>query len=151
MENRRINLKKSAPGLFQAAVELERQTEKYASSSGITEGFAHLLRLRASQLNGCAFCIRMHSRDAVSCGEASDRISVLPAWRETGYFTVKERTALALLEAVTLIADGQIPESIYQQAVEVLSPEEVAAVEWVAVMINVWNRISISSRTPVKP
>ena len=151
MENRRVSLKKAVPGLFQTAVELERQTDKYAASSGIAEGFAHLLRLRASQLNGCAYCIRMHSRDALSSGETPDRVSVLPAWRETGYFSVKERAALALIEAVTLIADGQVPDSIYEQAAQVLSDEEIAAVEWIAIMINVWNRISISNRTPVKP
>jgi alkylhydroperoxidase family enzyme len=93
----------------------------------------------------------MHARDALASGETMDRLSVLPAWRETDYFNEKERAALALVEAVTLIADGQLPDSVYEQAAGVLSNEEIAAVEWLAVVINAWNRIAISSRTPVKP
>jgi AhpD family alkylhydroperoxidase len=103
MDNPRVSLSKSAPELFQAIVKLERQTSEYASSSGIREGFAHLLRLRVSQLNQCAYRVRLHKREALSSGETTDRISVLPAWREIGYFTDKERAALALIEAVTLI------------------------------------------------
>ncbi|HEY3327301.1 MAG TPA: carboxymuconolactone decarboxylase family protein [Novimethylophilus sp.] len=148
MENR-VNLGKTAPDLYQTVAVLDRLASEYAASAGIAEGFTHLLRLRASQLNQCAFCVRLHTRDALACGESSDRISVLPAWRETQYFTEKERAALALGEAVTLIAKGQIPESIYSEAAAVLSNEEIAAVEWLGVVINTWNRIAISSRYPV--
>jgi alkylhydroperoxidase family enzyme len=77
---------------------------------------------------------------------SSDRISVLPAWRETSYFTEKERAALELLEAVTLISEGQVPDTVYAQAATLLSKEEIAAVEWLAIVINAWNRIAISSR-----
>lgn len=145
----RVNLGKAAPNLYQTVVTLDHLASEYAASAGIAEGFAHLLRLRASQLNQCAFCVRLHTRDALACGESSDRISVLPAWRETQYFTEKERAALALSEAVTLIAEGQIPESIYSEAAAVLSNEEIAAVEWLGVVINTWNRIAIPSRYPV--
>lgn len=145
----RVNLGKAAPDLYQTVVALDRLASEYAASAGIAEGFTHLLRLRASQLNQCAFCVRLHTRDALACGESSDRISVLPAWRETQYFTEKERAALALSEAVTLIAEGQIPESIYSGAAAVLSNEEIAAVEWLGVVINAWNRIAIPSRYPV--
>ena len=79
----------------------------------------------------------------------SDRISVLPAWRETKYFSDKERAALALIEAITLISDGQVPESVYSEAAAVLSDQEIAAVEWLGVVINAWNRIATSSRYPV--
>lgn len=149
MENR-VNLGKAAPELYKAVVSLDSMAAKFAASAGISEGFAHLLRLRASQLNGCAFCVRLHTRDALASGETSDRISVLPAWRETQYFTEKERTALALCEHVTLIAEGQVPDSIYAEAAAVLSEEEIAAVEWLGVVINAWNRIAIPSRYPVK-
>jgi len=145
----RVNLGKAAPALYQTVVALDRLASEYAVSAGIAEGFIHLLRLRASQLNQCAFCARLHTRDALACGEPSDRISVLPAWRETQYFTEKERAALALIEAVTLIAEGQVPESTYSEAAAVLSNEEIAAVEWVGVVINAWNRIAIPSRYPV--
>lgn len=146
----RVNLGKSAPKLYQAVVELGRIASETVASAGIADGFAHLLRLRASQINQCAFCVRLHARDALASGEPHDRISVLPAWRETGYFTPKERAALELVEAVTLIADGQLPDRVYEQAEAHLSKEEIAAVEWLAVVINTWNRIAISSRYPVK-
>ncbi|WP_150047757.1 carboxymuconolactone decarboxylase family protein [Methylomonas rhizoryzae] len=149
MENR-VNLGKAAPDLYQAVVAIDRLANEYAASAGITEGLAHLLRLRASQLNQCAFCIRLHTRDALACGESNDRISVLPAWRETQYFTEKERATLALTEAVTLVAEGQVPESVYNEAAAVLSTEEIAAVEWLGVVINAWNRIAIPSRYPVR-
>jgi len=83
----RVNLGKAAPALYQTVVALDQLASDYAASAGIVEGFAHLLRLRASQINQCAFCVRFHNRDALACGESSDRISVLPAWRETQYFT----------------------------------------------------------------
>ena len=150
MENR-VNLGKAAPALYQSVAALGRQASDYAASAGIAEGFAHLLRLRASQLNQCAYCVRLHTRDALAAGESSDRISVLPAWRETKYFNEKERAALALAEAVTLIAEGQVPDATYEQAAAVLSKEEIAAVEWLAVVINAWNRIATPSRYRVDP
>ncbi len=147
----RVNLGKSAPKLYQAVAAMEKLASEATASAGIAEGFSHLLRLRASQINQCAFCVRMHTRDALATGESSDRISVLPAWRETAYFTEKERVALALVEAVTLISDDQVPDTIYEQAAASLSVDEISAIEWVAIVINAWNRIAISSRYPVKP
>lgn len=145
----RVNLGKSAPALYQAVVELDRLASEAAAQAGIATGFAHLLRLRASQLNQCAFCVRLHARDALASQESGDRIAVLPAWRETDYFSPKECAALELVEAITLVADGQVPDAVYAQAAGVLSKEEIAAVEWLAVVINAWNRIAISSRYPV--
>lgn len=146
----RINLGKSAPALYRAIIGLEKMVAEIVASASISDGFSHLLRLRASQLNQCAFCIRMHTRDALSSGEPSDRISVLEAWRETAYFTKKERSSLALVEAITLISEGQVPDAVYEQAAANLSKDEISAVEWLAVVINAWNRIAISSRYPVK-
>ena len=150
MENR-VNLGKAAPELYQAVAGLEKLASERAAKAGLAEGFAHLLRLRASQINGCAFCLRLHTRDALKSGESSDRLSLLPAWRESQYFNDKERAALALLEAVTRISEGQVPDDVYAGAAALLSADEIAAVEWIAVVINAWNRISISSRYPVKP
>jgi alkylhydroperoxidase family enzyme len=93
----------------------------------------------------------MHTSDALSSGESIERVSVLPAWRETDYFTDKERASLELMEAMTFIADGQVPEAVYERAAATLSKEEIAAVEWLGVVINAWNRVAISSRYPVKP
>lgn len=147
----RVNLSKAAPALYQAVVELERLASEALANAGIAVGFSHLLRLRASQINQCAFCVRLHARDALAQGESADRLAVLSAWRESAYFSPKERAALELVEAVTLIAEGQVPDAVYERAADVLSKEEVAAVEWLAVVINAWNRIAISSRYPVKP
>lgn len=146
----RVNLGKSAPNLYQTFVELDRLVSEALTSAGVTEGFSHLLRLRASQINRCAFCVRLHARDALASGESSDRLAVLAAWEETDYFSPKERAALELVEAITLISDDQLPDAIYKQASESLSEEEVSAIEWLAVVINTGNRIAISSRYPVK-
>lgn len=146
----RLNLGKSAADLYQTVVELDRRVSRSLIRAGITEGFSHLLRLRASQINRCAFCVRLHARDALASGESSDRLAVLAVWKETDYFTVKERAALELVEAITLISVDQLPDVIYEQAAENLSSEEVSAVEWLAVVINTWNRIAISSRYPVR-
>jgi AhpD family alkylhydroperoxidase len=147
----RVNIGKAAPKLYQAVADLDKLAVEAVAAAGLAEGFAHLLRLRASQINQCAFCVRMHSKDALASGETPDRISVLPAWRETGYFNDKERAALELIEAITLISDGQVPDAVYEHAAANLSKEEIAAVEWLGVVINAWNRIAISSRYPVKP
>lgn len=145
----RVNLGKSAPALYQTVLELERLASEALAAAGIAKGFSHLLRLRASQINQCAFCIRMHTRDALASGESSDRVAVIAAWEETAYFTPKERAALELVEAITLVSEGQVPDMVYAQAAANLSPEEVSAIEWLAIVINTWNRIAIASRYPV--
>ena len=93
----------------------------------------------------------MHARDAISSGESSDRLAVLAAWKESGYFTLEERAALELVEAITVVSVGQVPDAIYDNAAEKLSREEISAIEWLAVVINSWNRIAISGRYSVKP
>jgi len=149
METPRVNLGKAAPALYKGVVALDGEASQLAAQAGLAEGFTHLLRLRASQINQCAFCVRMHTRDALKSGESADRIAVLPAWRETSYFDAKERAALGLIEAVTLVAQGQVPDTVYADAAEVLDEAEIAAIEWLGVVINAWNRIAISSRYPV--
>lgn len=151
MSNERVNIGKVAPALYQTVVELDRLAGQALAAAGIAEGFSHLLRLRASQINGCAFCIRLHARDALQSGEPADRLAVLPAWRETVYFTAQERAALALVEAVTLVAEGQVEEAVYAEAAAQLSAAQIAALQWLAVVINSWNRIAICSRYPVGP
>ena len=151
MDNKRINLGKAAPELYQIIAKLDNLVSELSQKAGIEKGFTHLLRLRASQLNQCAFCVRLHTHDALAGGESSDRICMLTAWRESQYFNDEERAALALIEAVTLIADGQVPDSVYADAASKLSENKIAAIEWLGVAINAWNRIAISSRYPVKP
>ena len=147
----RVNLGKALPALYQSVLALDKLAEQAALDAGWTPGFTHLVKMRASQINECAFCLRMHSRDALATGETADRLAVLPAWRETTYFTDKERAGLALTEAVTLVAQDQIPDEVYAEAAKHLNAQEIASIEWLAVVINMWNRIAISSCYPVQP
>lgn len=102
--------------------------------------------MRASQLNGCAYCIDMHSKDARAIGESEQRLYALPAWRETSYFTARERAALAFTEAVMLLAVDHVPEASYQAVSAVFAAGEVAALVSLIVTINAWNAIGVSTR-----
>ena len=107
-----------------------------------------LVRLRASQINGCAYCVDAHSQDALRGGDTEQRVHGLVAWRHAPYYTPKERAALALTEAVTLIADG-VPEDVYAEAEAHFDPPELAALIWAIVVINAWNRLAIPTGDPV--
>ncbi|MGE8683485.1 MAG: carboxymuconolactone decarboxylase family protein [Acinetobacter sp.] len=147
----RINLGQSAPELYKKIAELDALAMQKIAEAELSEGFAHLLKLRASQINACAFCIRLHTQDAMQTGETIERISLLNAWRETAYYDEKERAALTLIEAITLVADGQVPDAVYEDALPFLTDAQISAVEWLAIVINAWNRIAISSRYSVQP
>ncbi len=147
----RVMLGMAAPEMREALTVMNERVEARRIAAGIPDGFSHLLRLRASQINGCAFCVRLHARDAAQAGETADRIAITAAWRESAYFTTKERAQLALVEAVTRIHDGNVPDDLYREAAEVLSQTEIAATEWLAIVINAWNRMSSASRPRVAP
>jgi AhpD family alkylhydroperoxidase len=147
----RINLGQSVPELYKKVAELDALAMQKVQEAQLNEGFAHLLKLRASQINQCAFCIRMHAQDALKTGESAERIALLNAWRETEYYDQAERAALALIEAITLIAVDQVPDAIYEDALPFLTDAQISAIEWLAIVINAWNRIAISSRYSVKP
>lgn len=151
MKIERISMGEAAPELYQAVFALDGLVRAHAANAGIDEAFSELLKLRASQINGCAFCLKMHTDAALKAGVSQDKLSVLSAWHETTYFSDKEQAALELVEAVTLLSEGQVPDEVYEAAVAVLSPEELAAVEWIGLMINTWNRIAIPSKMPVGP
>ena len=134
------------PGLHRATVELGRQAEAAARSAGLGDPLVELVKIRVSQLNGCAFCLRLHSRDALDRGVTADQLAVLPAWRETAYFDQVTRDALELAERVTRIsapAPGEAPTS--------LTDAQVAAVAWVSIVMNAFNRIAITSHYAVRP
>ena len=147
----RVNLGKASPVMYKSVVQLDCIATQFIDEAGIDEGFSHLLRLRASQINQCAFCIRLHSKDATDSGESIERISLVSAWRESLYFDNKEKAALDLLESITLISEGQVPEPVYRAATKVLTKKQIAAIEWLSIVINAWNRLAISSRYPVLP
>lgn len=120
--------------------------ERAVQAMGLEESLYELVKIRASQINGCAFCIDMHTKDARAAGETEQRIYALNAWRETPFFTERERVGLALAEAITLVSQGQVGDEVYAQAAEVFSPSEIAALIMATTTINAWNRIAISSR-----
>lgn len=144
MENR-MNLSKEDPKAYEAMLDLE----KYLAQSGLDKILYELIKTRASQINGCAYCINMHTRDAMKLGETAQRLFLLDAWRETDLFTEKERAVLALTESMTLLPNGQVPDEVYNNAASQLTPKELSAVIMAVVAINGWNRISITTRTPL--
>lgn len=148
---KRINLGEGYPEFYNGVIGLEQQMVKLSQESGLEKGLVHLLKLRASQINHCAFCCRMHAKDALAHGVSADKINVLPAWQETEYFTEQERAALALVEAITLVSVDQVPDEVYTAAAKVLSEKQLAAVAWLAIVINIWNRIAITGHTHVGP
>lgn len=141
----RINVSKVDPKAYEAMIGLE----KYLAQSGLDKRLYELIKTRASQINGCAYCINMHTRDATELGETSQRLFLLNAWRETELFTEKERAVLALTEAMTLITNGHVPDDIYKEAEKHCSPNELSAVIMAVVAINGWNRIAITTRMPL--
>ncbi|MBS1590403.1 MAG: carboxymuconolactone decarboxylase family protein, partial [Bacteroidetes bacterium] len=121
----------------------------YLAASGLDKKLYELIKTRASQINGCAFCINMHTRDAMEIGETAQRLFLLDAWRETNLYTAKERAVLALTEEMTLIAGKHVSDEVYQEAAAHLTDEEMAAVIMAVVAINGWNRIAITTHTPI--
>lgn len=118
---------------------------EYLSSCGLEHSLLELVKTRASQLNGCAFCLDMHTQDARAAGETEQRLYALSAWRETPFYTERERSALAWTEAVTRL-DGGVPEAVFEEARGHFSDKELADLTWAVVVINGWNRLAISFR-----
>jgi AhpD family alkylhydroperoxidase len=116
--------------------------------SGLELSLIELIKTRVSQVNGCAYCIDMHTKDALAAGETAQRLFALSAWRETPFFTDRERAALDVAEHVTRIADGGVPESVLADASAVFSPDELTRVLYAAIEINAWNRLAITVGAP---
>jgi AhpD family alkylhydroperoxidase len=146
---RRVSINKQHPTAYKTLMALSAEAENNAAAAGLDPLLVELLRIRASQLNGCAFCLRMHTGDALKKGENPDRIAVLPAWAETGYFSETDRAALRLTEAITLVPDGHVSDEDYNAAAGVLTDDQVSAVAWLVIVINAFNRVAITSRYSV--
>jgi len=138
----RIEYTKFAHPALKAMYDLE----KYLSSCGLEEGLIHLIKMRASQINGCAFCIDMHSKDARALGETEQRLYELNAWRETPFYTERERAALAWTESLTLVAETHVPDETYEEVRKHFSEKEIVDLTYVAAAINAWNRLGIAMR-----
>jgi AhpD family alkylhydroperoxidase len=143
--DQRLNLQQTEPNAYKAMFGLE----KYLSTTQLAAGHKHLLKVRASQLNGCAFCLDMHTREARHDGETEQRLYLLNAWRETTLFTPEEQALLALTEEITFISKGGVAAATYQQAVAVLGEQLVAQAIMAIVTINAWNRMSIATNLPL--
>lgn len=125
-----------------------RALSQTVATSGLDQSLQELVRLRASQMNGCAYCIDMHSKDARKRGESEQRIYALVAWRETPFFSDAERAALALTEAVTRL-EGGVPDDVVEEAKRHFDEEELAKLVFTIVVINAWNRLAVTARLPV--
>ena len=139
----RIEYATVAPGAMQAMGGLEA----YVRHSELEPAVLELVRLRASQLNGCAYCIDMHTKDARARGESEQRLYALTAWRETPFYTERERAALAWAEAVTLISQDHVPDGVFDQAREHFTEKELVDLTMAIIAINGWNRLAIGFRT----
>ncbi|WP_427920429.1 carboxymuconolactone decarboxylase family protein [Streptomyces sp. cg40] len=142
----RVGLKKITPDVSAAMGSLHGAAVTAAQDAKVEPEILELIRIRASQLNGCAFCLDMHTKDARAAGETEQRLYALSAWRETPFFTERERAALALAEAVTLVHDGHVPDAVYAEAAAVFDDGQVAALIWATTVINAYNRIAIATR-----
>jgi AhpD family alkylhydroperoxidase len=139
---RRIPYFQAAPDGYKAL----GATRPYLESTAIGPKLKALVELRTSQINGCAYCVDMHSREARQAGESQQRLDCLPVWRETPFFDVRERAALAWAESVTLVSETGVPDSVYEEAHRNFSDKDLADLTFIIAMMNAWNRIGISFR-----
>ena len=142
----RLDFDANAPGFSRAMAHLDQAATKELDKVEFDVRLRELVRIRASQLNGCAYCIDMHTKDARAAGETEQRIYALPAWRETPFFTSRERAALALAESVTLMPQTHVPGADFEHAAAQFSPAELGALISLIVTINAWNAIGVSTR-----
>jgi AhpD family alkylhydroperoxidase len=148
--DRRVFIDKQSPKAYHALVQASEAVRATAADAGLDRILVELVNLRVSQINGCAYCLDVHTKAALRAGETTQRLGVLPAWRDTELFAPRERAALALAEATTDIANATAQEDAYEDARQVLTEDEISAVIWVALTINAFNRVSIMSKHPVR-
>jgi AhpD family alkylhydroperoxidase len=139
----RLNYFKAAPG----GLNIMREFEKYLHECGLEQSLIELVKMRSSQINGCAYCIDMHSKDARAAGETEQRLYGLSAWRETPFYTERERAALAWTESLTLISTNGVPDELYEKTLQHFSEQELVNLTLVITTINTWNRLAISFRS----
>lgn len=137
MQTQRIDINKVTPGAYQSLIQLD----KYVSETGLAKSLYHLIKVRASLINGCALCIQSHSKDALADGETTKRLLALNAWEDSPYFNDEERAVLALTDEATLIAENGVSNKTFENAVKVLGEEKVAHSIMAIACINAWNRI----------
>ncbi|PPS91222.1 carboxymuconolactone decarboxylase family protein [Streptomyces sp. MH60] len=149
-DERRVFIDKQSPEAYTALRATAEAVRGVADAAGLDRTLVELVNIRVSQLNACAYCLNAHTRAALRGGETTQRLGVLPAWRDTELFSPAERAALALAEATTHPADAGAQSAAYAQARGVLSDDQISAVIWVAISINAFNRLSVLSKHPVR-
>ncbi len=140
----RIDVHAASPEAYETMLALEG----YLHRCGLEPSLIELVKLRASQINGCAYCIDMHAKDARAGGETEQRLHLLDAWRESPFYSPRERAALAWTESVTRVSETHVPDTVYEEARQHFSEKELVDLNWVVVAINAWNRLAIPFRTP---
>jgi len=138
----RIDIMKVDPKVYHAMIGLET----YLRQSGLEQPLLELIKMRASQINGCAYCLDMHSKDARAAGETEQRLYGLNAWEESSFYSERERAALAWTEAVTLVSQGHVPDEVFEKVKKQFSEKEIVALTMAVAAINAWNRLAISTR-----
>lgn len=151
MSERRVHLSRSAPEAYKALDGFSKKVGLIAKDAGIDDRLRELVQLHASQLNGCAYCVRVHVDRGIEAGLDADVIAQLSTWRESGVFSERERAALELTEAFTFIHEGGVPDDVYDHVGGILSEDEYVALSWILVAINAFNRVAIAGRYPVPP
>lgn len=146
----RVYIDKQSPKAYHALVQTSEAVRATAADAGLDRTLVELINLRVSQINGCAYCLQLHTRAALRAGETTQRLGVLTAWRDTELFTPAERAALHLAEATTEPADAAAQESAYSAARDLFTDDQLSAIIWVAITINAFNRVSILSKHPVR-
>ena len=139
----RLNYAEIAPD----AIKAMRELEKYVYGSGLERPLYELVKTRASQINGCAYCLDMHTKDARKAGETEQRLYALSAWKETPFYTERERAALEWTEALTVISENEVPDTLYESVRKHFNKKEMVALTMAVIAINGWNRLAISFRT----
>jgi AhpD family alkylhydroperoxidase len=140
--NTRVNIASLAPDFYEALIALDAE-----SATGLDERLAGLVRIRASQLNGCAYCLDMHTLDARHAGDSEQRLYLVGAWREARkFYSPQEQAALELTEAITLISVEHVPDVVYNAAAEVFDEKELAQLIGLIIIINAWNRVGVTGR-----
>jgi AhpD family alkylhydroperoxidase len=139
----RLEYQKVAPAALKALLDLQ----KHVNDSGLEHSLQELVKTRASQINGCGYCLHMHTRDARAAGETEERLHVLAAWRESPLYTERERAALAWTEALTLIAERGAPDDVYSDLKACFAEEEMVELTLLITTINAWNRLNVAFRT----
>jgi len=143
----RVSISRDAPALYRAHAALDRAVRE----SGLDRGILELVKVRASQINGCAYCVDMHTRDALAAGETPRRLFAVSVWRESPLFDDRERAALALTDAMTRIADDGVPDDVYAAAAERFGGEELTALLYAISVINSWNRLAVATGAIFEP